>query len=163
MKRAIIIGCSGGGKSHFARNLQQKTGLPLYHLDMIYWNADGTTIPKNEFREKLKQLLDTDLWIIDGNYSSTMEMRMEKCDTVFFLDYPTEVCLAGILERKGKPRLDIAWQSPLENEDAEFVEFIKSYNTVNRPQVMELLEKYSDKNIIIFNSRDDAERFLSQI
>lgn len=161
MKKAIIIGCSGAGKSYFARKLQQKTCLPLYHLDMIYWNSDGTTIPKDEFRDKLYRILDTDLWIIDGNYCSTMELRMERCDTVFFLDYPTEVCLAGILERKGKPRLDMAWKNPLEDADEEFVNFIKNYNRDIRPKVIELLKKHADKNIIVFNSREDAETYLS--
>ena len=78
-----------------------------------------------------------------------------------FLDYPTEVCLAGILERKGKPRLDMAWKNPLEDADEEFVNFIKNYNRDIRPKVIELLKKHADKNIIVFNSREDAETYLS--
>ena len=160
MKKVIVIGCSGSGKSHFSRLLRDKTGLPLYHLDMIYWKADGSFIPKPEFREKLSRIMDTDEWIIDGNYCSTMEMRIQACDTVFFLDYPTEICLSGILQRKGKPRSDMAWQNPLEDGDEEFIEFVKNYNTQTRPKVMELLEKYSDKKIIIFNSRENSEKYL---
>lgn len=127
---------------------------------MIYWKADGSFIPKPEFVEKLSRIMDTDEWIIDGNYCSTMEMRMQACDTVFFLDYPTELCLAGILQRKGKPRSDMAWQNPLEDDDEEFIEFVKNYNTQTRHKVMELLERYSDKKIIIFNSREDSEKYL---
>ena len=160
MKKVIVIGCSGSGKSHFSRLLRDKTGLPLYHLDMIYWKADGSYIPKPEFVEKLRRIMDGEKWIIDGNYCSTMEMRIQACDTVFFLDYPTELCLAGILQRKGKPRSDMAWQNPLEDDDEEFIEFVKGYNTQTRPKVMELLEKYSDKRIIIFNSREDSEKYL---
>lgn len=160
MKRVIVIGCSGSGKSHFSRLLRDKTGLPLYHLDMIYWKADGSYIPKPEFVEKLRRIMDGEKWIIDGNYCSTMEMRIQACDTVFFLDYPTELCLAGILQRKGKPRSDMAWQNPLEDDDEEFVEFVKNYNAQTRPKVMELLERYSDKNIIIFSSREDSEKYL---
>ena len=125
MKRVIIIGCPGSGKSTFARELHACTNLPLYYLDMLYWNADRTTVPKAEFRRRLGEVLEKDSWIIDGNYGSTMEMRMAVCDTVFFLDYPTEVCLAGIEARRGKVRPDMPW---VENEeDAEFLEFIRQF------------------------------------
>ena len=91
MKKVIIIGCPGGGKSTFARALADKTGLPLYHLDMLYWNADKTTVGREAFRERLAEVMAGDEWIIDGNYISTMQWRMECCDTVFFLDMPLEV------------------------------------------------------------------------
>ena len=89
MKRVIIIGCPGSGKSTFARELHARTNLPLYYLDMLYWNADRTTVPKAEFRRRLGEVLEKDSWIIDGNYGSTMEMRMAASDTVIFFDYPT--------------------------------------------------------------------------
>lgn len=161
MKKVIVIGCAGGGKSYFSRKLRDATDLPLYHLDNIFWNENGTTLEKSVFYEKLRNLLELDEWIIDGNYKSTMELRMRACDTVFFLDFPTEVCLEGIKERRGKPRSDIAWQNALENDDEEFVKFIKSYNTEHRPHVLELLEKYSDKNIIIFKNRKEADDYLA--
>ena len=163
MKRAIIIGCSGGGKSYFARALRDRTALPLYHLDNIFWNADGSHLSKNDFREKLQIILDSEEWIIDGNYCSTMEIRMQACDTVFFLDYPTEVCLAGIRERKGKLRSDMAWQNPPEDDDEVFIEFVKNYNTQTRPKVIELLEKYSYKSIVIFRSREESENYINSI
>ncbi len=87
---------------------------------------------------------------------------MQFCDTVFFLDYPTDICIAGIKSRKGKERTDIPF-TPLEDEDHEFVEFIRNYNSVSRPVVMELLHKYSHKHIIIFENRNEANEFLSQI
>ena len=83
---------------------------------------------------------------------------MAACDTVIFLDYPLDVCLGGIKERRGKPRSDMPWIETA--EDAEFIEFIKSYNEQQKPKVLELLEKYSDKNIIIFKSREQADLFL---
>ena len=128
MKKVIVIGCAGGGKSYFSRKLRDATGLPLYHLDNIYWNEDGTTLEKPKFYDKLKKILELDEWIIDGNYKSTMELRMQACDTVFFLDFSTEVCLEGIKERRGRPRSDIAWRNTLEDDDEEFVAFIKSYS-----------------------------------
>ena len=89
MRKVMIIGCPGSGKSTFARALHAATGLPLYYLDMLYWNADKTTVSKEVFRGRLREILDTDAWILDGNYGSTIEIRLEACDTVFFLDYPT--------------------------------------------------------------------------
>ena len=159
MKKVIVIGCPGSGKSTVSRALHNKTGIPLYHLDMMYWNADKTTAEKSVFLERLSTVLEKDEWIIDGNYGSTMELRMAACDTVIFLDYPLDVCLDGIKERHGKPRSDMPWIET--EEDAEFIEFIKSYNEQQKPKVLELLEKYSDKNIIIFKGREQADAFLN--
>ena len=159
LKKIIVIGCPGSGKSTVSRALHNKTGIPLYHLDMMYWNADKTTVEKSVFLERLSVVLEKDEWIIDGNYGSTMELRMAACDTVFFLDYPLDVCLGGIKERRGKPRSDMPWIET--EEDAEFIEFIKSYNEQQKPKVLELLEKYSDKNIVIFKSREEADAFLN--
>ena len=159
MKKIIVIGCPGSGKSTFARALHDKTGIPLYHLDMMYWNADKTTVEKSVFLERLSAVLEKDEWIIDGNYGSTMELRMAACDTVIFLDYPLDVCLDGIKERRRKPRSDMPWIET--EEDAEFIEFIRNYDEQQKPKVLELLEKYSDKNIVIFKSREEADAFLN--
>ena len=158
MNRIMIIGCPGSGKSTFARGLAAKMGLPLYYLDMMYWNPDRTTKPKDEFRAALRKTVALPEWIIDGNYGSTLEVRMEACDTVIFLDYPVEVCISGVEERRGKPRPDMPW---VETEpDLEFIEFIQKYNEESRPKVIELLEKYKEKNIIIFKSRAEADEYL---
>ncbi len=159
MKKVIVIGCPGSGKSTVSRALHNKTGVPLYHLDMMYWNADKTTVKKSVFLERLSAVIEKDEWIIDGNYGSTMELRMAACDTVIFLDYPLDVCLDGIKERRGKPRSDMPWIET--EEDAEFIEFIKNYNEQQKPKVLELFEKYSDKTIIIFKSREQADTFLN--
>ena len=162
MKRVIIIGCPGSGKSTFARKLQSVTGLPLHHLDLIYWKSDRTIVPREEFLEKLHQIMAQEQWIIDGNYASTMEMRMQACDTVIFLDYPPELCLSGAQERKGKTRPDLPWVESNDLDDSEFMEYIRKFHELNRPTILSLLEKYSDKEIIIFHSREDAEIFLQK-
>ena len=161
MNKAIIIGCPGSGKSTFSKALHEKTGLPLYHLDMLYWNSDRTTVSKELFRERLQKVIEENQWIIDGNYGSTIELRMKECDTVFFLDYSTDVCIEGIRERKGKVRTDMPW---IETEDdEEFLDFIRSYNAESRPKVIELLEKYSDRDIHIFKSRAEADEYMRMV
>lgn len=161
MKRIIVIGCPGSGKSTFSRALHEITKIPLFHLDMMFWNSDRTTVEKSVFLERLTDALCEDRWIIDGNYASTMELRLEKCDTVFFLDYPTELCLKGIAERRGKARSDMPWTES--KEDEEFIEFIKRYNAESRPKVLELLGKHSGKTIVTFRSRNEADEFLSEL
>ena len=158
MKKILIIGCPGGGKSSFARELHKRTSLPLCHLDMLFWNADKTTVTREILCERVREVLSGDEWIIDGNYSATLPMRLEACDTVFFLDYPTEICLDGVKKRRGKPRADMPWIET--EEDAEFIGFIKNFNAESRPKRLELLRKYADKNIIVFKSREEADRLL---
>ena len=158
MERVIIIGCPGSGKSTFARALHEKTGLPLHYLDMMYWKPDRTTVEKAVFRAQLQELLTFDRWIIDGNYASTMEARMAACDTVFFLDYPTELCLDGVRRRRGTKHADLPWVET--EEDAEFIAFVRGFREEQRPRMLELLEKHGYKNIIVFRTREEAEEFL---
>ena len=160
MKKIIVIGCPGSGKSTFSKSLHKITGLPLFHLDMLFWNPDKTSVAKPVFKERLSAVLRTPQWIIDGNYASTMELRMEACDTVIFLDYPTDLCLQGVRDRKGKARSDMPWFES-DQEDEEFIQFIKNYNTQSKPQVLELLNKYYYKNIFVFTNRTDADAFLA--
>lgn len=163
MKRVMVIGCPGSGKSTLSRELHKITGLPLFCLDMMYWNPDRTKVDKAVFRKSLFDVLLTDEWIIDGNYGSTMEQRMQVCDTVIFLDYPLRVCLDGVLERRGKERPDMPWVERANEIDVVFLDFIKSFNAESRPNIIELLEKYSYKNVIILKSRDEADEFLKRL
>ena len=162
MKKIIVIGCPGSGKSTFSKSLHKITGIPLFHLDMMFWNADRTSVEKSVFRERLSKVLQCGEWIIDGNYMSTMELRIRECDTIIFLDYPLEVCLDGVKERKGKVRSDMPWVEP-EEDDTEFIEFIQNYNSQSRPQVKELLNRYTGKDIYIFTNRTQAEEFLTKM
>lgn len=159
MKKIIIIGCPGAGKSTFARKLRNKTGLPLHYLDMLWHKPDKTTVSKEEFDEKIKEIITGEQWIIDGNYKRTLEPRLKACDTVFFLDLPLETCLAGAASRIGKPREDMPWQ---ESEfDEEFRQWILDFPQDQLPIIYELLEKYkNEKEIIIFRSREEADNYL---
>lgn len=163
MNKVIVIGCPGSGKSVFSRRLNELTGLPLFHLDLLRWRKDRTFRSRDELIEKIEEIGKSEKWIMDGNYGSTMELRMSLCDTVIFLDYPTDVCLEGINERRGKVRPDMPWVEPVDEIDEEFVDFVRNYNEVNRPVVLERISKFSDKNLIVFKSRNESEEFLDSL
>ena len=159
MKKIIVIGCPGSGKSTFARSLAEKLGISLYHLDAIWHRPDKTHITREEFDTRLAEIMTTDTWIIDGNYSRTVERRISACDTVFLFDLPTEVCLDGAIARLGKERDDIPWTEA--TLDPRLKQDIEEFSTKNLPTIYSLLEKYSDKNIIIFKTREAANIYLS--
>jgi len=160
LKKVLVIGCPGSGKSTFSRRLAEITGLPLYHLDMIYHKPDKTTVSREEFDERLCEILSRDCWIIDGNYGRTMETRLSACDTVFFFDLPVDVCLAGVRERFGRPRPDMPWIETEEN--SEFMDFISAFPETKRPAILELLKKYP-RETHTFTSRDDADAYLASL
>ena len=161
MKRVIVIGCPGSGKTTFAEKLSKRTGLPLYYLDAIWHKPDKTHISREEFDQRIQEIFATDKWIIDGNYNRTVEMRLKECDTVFLFDLPTEVCLQGATERLGKGRYDLPW---IEKElDHEFEGFIKEFSKTSLLKIYELLDKYKEnRNIFIFKSREDADEYLKK-
>lgn len=158
MSKIIVIGSPGAGKSVFSQKLSDITNLPLYHLDMLYHKSDGTHISKEEFENKLREIFKIDNWIIDGNYQRTLEMRLKECDTVFLLDFPTEVCLQGAESRIGKKRKDLPWIE--EKLDENFKQIIVNFANEKLPQIYELLNKYKNRNIIIFKSREEADNYI---
>ena len=161
MKKVLIIGCPGAGKSTFGRALAAKTGLPLLYLDMVWHRADRTTVSRDEFDVKLAEIMNNEGWIIDGNYKRTLPVRLREADTVFFLDYPIEVCLAGAIERLGKPRPDVPWSDDFEL-DEEFRQWILDYPKDQMPVIAELLKSYSG-TLYVFHSREEANKFLDDL
>ena len=159
IKRAIVIGCPGAGKSNFARTLRERTGLPLYYLDQIWHKADGSNVSSAEFDAHLARILQQERWIIDGNYLRTLELRLSQCDTVFLLDYPTAVCLDGAEQRIGTPREDLPWVE--EVFDPEFRQWIEDFPTTQLPQIYQLLDRYrTGREIFVFRSREEGNAWL---
>ncbi len=161
MKKVIVIGCPGSGKTTFALKLAEATSLPLYHLDAVWHRPDKTHIPREEFDERIREIFKEDKWIIDGNYKRTIEMRLQQCDTVFLFDLPTSVCIQGVTDRIGKERYDLPW---LETKlDEEFRKFIEEFPKNTLPYIYELLERYKDeKQIVVFRSREEADEYIDK-
>jgi len=159
MKKVIVICCPGSGKTTFAEKLRDKTGLPLVYLDAIWHKPDRTHISREEYDARLAEILPLETWIIDGNYSRTIESRISACDTVFLFDLPVEVCLDGAISRLGKERYDVPW---IDTElDPRFKKEIEDFPSKNLPVIYELIEKYKDgKTVVIFKSREQADEFL---
>ena len=158
--KIIVVGCPGAGKSTFSRKLAEKTGIPLYHLDALYWKEDWTHISRERLRFIQKRIMKNDSWIIDGNFMNTMETRIKRCNLIIFLDYQTEVCLDGIVQRVGHKRDDMPCIA--EKVDEELVEFVKNFNNDRKPLMKALFNKYNNVKLITLKSREDADRYLDE-
>ena len=158
-RRILIVGCPGSGKSTFARRRAEKTGLPLVHLDALYWHADGTHLTREELIERLLPILESRSWIIDGNYNGTMALRVGYCDEVILLDYPVDVCLEGVRARMGTSRPDMPWVET--QEDPEFMDFIRAYPQQSRPKVYALMAQHPEKKFTVFRTRAEADAYLN--
>ena len=165
MKKVLVIGGNGSGKSTFSKILAEKTHLPLVHLDKILWCGNWEYLSKDEFDILLDKELEKESWIIDGNYERTLEKRLSYCDTVFYFDFSALQCLFGVTERVlknyGKTRDDMGGNCP-EKFDLDFYKAILRFNKNNRPKTRALLEKYKPK-VIVFHNRKQAEKYLTSI
>ena len=161
MKRVIVIGCPGAGKSTFARRLRDETGLPLYYLDMLWHKPDRTTVSRSEFDDGLKEILSKDRWIVDGNYSRTLAARLQACDTVFLLDLPLDECLAAAESRIGRPREDMPW---IETEfDEDFRQWILHFPRDELPVIYEQMDRFREgRHIRIFHSREEIQAYFQR-
>lgn len=160
-KKIIVIGSPGSGKSYFSKRLHELTGIPLYHIDNLYWHADRTHITREELRERFVEIMKQPEWIIDGNYISTMEQRIQGCETIFYLDFSTKQCIEGIKSRVGKKRDDIPWVE--EMLDEEFLQFVERFEQETKPLVEELLERYREKEMIRFGTRAETRFFVQKL
>ena len=153
MQKVLVIGCPGAGKSTFARALRDATGLPLCYLDMLWHKPDRTHITREEFDRVLAEWLARPAWILDGDYSRT---------PVFFLDFPLEVCLAGVENRRGAQRPDMPWVE--EELDAEFLQYILDFGQAQLPAIRAMLEPYRGRRqILTFRSRAGADAWLNAL
>ena len=166
MERIIIIGCSGSGKSTLARALKEKLGLPVVHLDQLWWKTGWKNVTQEEFDSRLAMALNMDQWIIDGNYSRTMEARLQKCDTIIYLDFGRWTCLWGVIQRYlsnlGKVRPDMP-HGCKERLDWEHLKFIWNFNQNNRVRNYTWIGKTKHAKTIVLKNRKEVRAFLEAL
>jgi adenylate kinase family enzyme len=164
MRRILVIGSGGAGKSTVAAKLGESLNLEVFHLDKFFWRPGWVESPREEWSQIVTELINRDSWIIDGNYSGTLEMRIRRCDTIVFLDLPRLLCLWRIVKRNfryrngGRP--DIT-EGCLEKLNAEFVSWVWNYPRRSRPKVVELIRRHgAGKRVVWLRSKREVEQFL---
>lgn len=165
MNRVLVIGSGGAGKSTFAKRLSHILNIEVIHLDSLYWGAGWVEMPKHEWKKRIGQLLDKDSWIMDGNYSGTLDMRLNACDTVIFLDMARPVCLWRVIKRwmiyRNMSRPNMA-EGCVEKLSLDFMAWLWNYRKRTRPKVMKMLTEVSgSKKVIRLRSTSEMEKFLA--
>jgi adenylate kinase family enzyme len=165
----IIIGSPGAGKSVLTRRINEFLGYPVMHLDKVYHTGSKTHITRDELIKKVNDFANThDKWIIDGNYISSLDMRIRLADTIVLLNIPTDVCLSNAYKRaeesinQGRNREDMAEGFDYTLTE-DFVNFIKNFQVDVLPIIKEILKRYCDKKIKIINSYTELEEFITSL
>ncbi|EEM09860.1 AAA family ATPase [Bacillus pseudomycoides] len=167
MRKIMIIGSGGAGKSTFSRRLGEILQLPVFHLDALYWKKDWVLASREEQIQVQKELVTQEAWIIDGNYGFTMDIRLEAADTIIFIDLPRIQCLYRVIKRRiqyhNKTRPDMG-EGCEEQLDFEFLKWVWTYPKVKRPAILGKIQAVSaEKNIVIFKSSAEIEEFLQKL
>ncbi|WP_379138860.1 DNA topology modulation protein [Paenibacillus sp. sgz500958] len=167
MNRIIVIGSAGAGKSTLSQKMGTILNLPVVHLDKYYWKPNWQPTPNEEWDQIVIDLTMQDQWIIDGNYSRTMDLRMARADLIIFLDMPRWLCMYRILKRRvmyhKKSRPDMNEECP-ERIDFEFIQWVWNYRKRGRKKTLLRLEQLKDqKEIMIINNRKQLKEFISRL
>ncbi|HEY2847055.1 MAG TPA: hypothetical protein VGI80_04505, partial [Pyrinomonadaceae bacterium] len=152
MKRVVVIGSGGSGKSTFSRRLGEVTGLSVVHLDKLYWQPGWVKTPRGEWIEIIRREIDEREWIIDGNYGNTRAMRMAAADTIVMLDLPRWLCMYRILKRtityREGTRPDMA-DGCRERFDPEFVLWVWNYPRQGKRRAIDEISQLEGKRVVI--------------
>ncbi len=168
MEKIIVMGVSAGaGKSTFAAKLGEKLSLPVYHLDSYYWKPGWIEAELEEFKAAQKNIVKTEKWIIDGNYTATADIRLAEADTLIYLELPLSVCLYRVLKRWlaniGRTRPDLGEGCP-EKMDLAFLKFIITTYSARKVKMRERMRAFQNarpRNTVIFlSSKKQIEGFF---
>ena len=127
VQRIVILGNAGSGKSTLARALGKRLGVPVVHLDSLFWEPGWVEPDALQFRERVGDALATDAWVCEGNYARrTFDLRLPLADVIIWLDTPRRTCLRRVIVRSllNRPRPDVA-AGCREKLDREFLIFLK--------------------------------------
>lgn len=167
MQKIMIIGCSGAGKSTLARKLHELLQIPVIHMDAHFWQANWQPTDKEQWSRVVEGFAQADRWIIDGNYGSTIDIRLQYADTIIHLDMPRWVCLYRVIKRRiqyhGKSRPDMN-EGCDEKIDWAFIKWVWNYRKRSRPQTLDKLRNVEgQKQIITIRNSQQLRAFLKQL
>jgi adenylate kinase family enzyme len=163
-QRIVIIGCGGSGKTHLANQLAALHGLPLTHLDAVYYDADWNPLPAEEFQAVQQRLVTGPRWLIEGNYAGTLPIRLAAAGTVIFLDLPAITCITGVLQRRWRYRGGQHRDGVYDRITWGFLRYIWGYRAQMRPRVRELIAEHGDHvELVTLTSRRQATRYLARL
>ena len=167
MKKVIIVGSPGSGKSIFAAKLHDTTGMPLVHLDFYYHQLKYNYYnDRAAWVARVQQLMQPGEWIMDGNYKSTIAMRCQAADTIILFDMPRWLCLYRILTRrfryrnKQRPDMPEEWTEKL---TYEFMRYVWAFSEEQLPIVLEGIAGNTNKKIIIFHKQSEVDSYLATL
>ena len=157
------MGSGGAGKTTFARELSRRTGLPLVHLDHLYWSPGWVETPSDVWREVLRQRLTAQTWIADGNYAGTFDVRFSKADTIIVLAPSKWTCVTRVLRRTiTNHGRSVQAEGCPERFDLKFVKWVWRYQSNSRPLLDEAIRAYGGAATVIeLRSQRDVKRFLA--
>lgn len=169
-RRILVDGMMGSGKSTFARALAERTGLPVIHLDLHYWKPGWVRPTDDEWRERQFTLLSGEAWIIDGNYNETLPLRLERAETVVYLDTPWWLCATRALARGLRAP---GGEMPQGCEDSRHRRLRDEWGGVGRiwrrrrsdPECVrsELLRRGTHTTVHVLRSRQEVREFLDAV
>jgi adenylate kinase family enzyme len=164
MDRIAIIGCGGSGKTVLARRLADRLGLAVTNLDALYYDGGWNPTPMEKFADVQRELVAVDRWIIEGNYASTLPIRLARADTVIFLDLPAPTCLWGIAQRRWRYRGGQHADGVYDRITWSFIKYVIGYRRSMRPRISGLLAEHGrHARYLQLTSRRQANRFLRQL
>lgn len=160
MNRIAVIGIQGAGKSTFANKLGKLLNREVIYLDKEYhlpnWQKKYTSDGWINFQ---KDIVSKKSWIIDGNYKSTLDLRLEAADTIIFFDFPKWLCIYRSVKRGLSTKA--AFDKPEGMKEQISLNLIKYILTYNRNEILEKLRHYEKtKKIFIFRNNKDVENYL---
>jgi adenylate kinase family enzyme len=160
MRRILIIGSGGAGKSTLSVRLGEALDIPVLHLDTLFWKPGWVMTPVDEERAKLAAVMRDVCWSMDGNYGSTRDPRSSGAVTSMCLDLPRVTCLRRVVKRRmqyhGKTRPDMGPGNP-ERIDVSFLKWIWNYPRDARPRVLSLLDEAKANGKQVLRLRSDAD------
>ncbi|MEV2274570.1 topology modulation protein [Nocardiopsis sp. NPDC049922] len=163
--RIAIIGCGGSGKTTIGRRLAEGLDAPLTHLDVLYYDDEWNTLPQEKFAAIQEDLVAQDRWVIDGNFASTLPIRLRRATTVIFLDLSPITCLTGIAQRRlryGGGQNDST--GVYDRIHWGFIKYVWNFRRTMGPRVRKLiLEHGTHADVHIVRTRRAANRLVDEI